>query len=110
MSYEISPDTVGTWSSAWVYETDFLLAHVSGLKIIFDEPAHDPSIPDGLRFKCKGGFVEGTVRTSRDFFMRHGAEEIDAVQSTMKLYRQAEVLYRNHPAGTSNAPERRAKA
>ena len=106
---EAFPDAIGTWRSDWVYEADVLLAHVSGLKVMFYEPAHGPGSTEELRSKCKGDFVESTVRISREFFLAQGAGEVDAVKSTMKLYRQAEVLYRHRPAGTSNAPDRQAE-
>lgn len=106
MIKEESFDGIGAWLSDWTYETDVLLSHVSGLKVVFYDPAHDPCSPDGLRSKCKGDFVDGSVRASRAFFLTKEIFEIDAVKSTMKLYQQAELLYRHRPAGASNAPAR----
>jgi hypothetical protein len=103
MTDETATYSIDDWLSDWVYETDLLLTHSSGLKVMFYEPVNDPQ---GLRALCKGDFVTGTVQTSREFMLQRGVSELESVKSTMRLYRQAELLYRTRPAGTPNAPER----
>lgn len=109
MTDETASDAIAVWLSDWVYETDLLLTHSSGLKVMFYEPANDPSSPLGLRAQCKGDFVAGTVQTSREFMLQRGVSELESVKSTMRLYRQAELLYRTRPAGSPNAPERQVR-
>lgn len=108
MTDETFDDAMGRWVPDWIYETDLLLTHFSGLKVMFDEPTNNSDRPYELRSKSKGDFVNGTVVASRQFLMRQGMSELDAVKSSMGLYRQAELLFRHRPAGSAGAPRRGA--
>lgn len=110
------PGDPHAYASEWKYETDFLLTHVSGLKVSFEEQASDlvaakdSVAQEVLRSRMLGDFGAGSVLRSRARLMEQGLGEAAAAKSTTRLLRQATHLFRSRPAGTPGAPERMSKA
>ena len=104
---EETPYWLAGWAFDWWYESELLLAHRSGLKLLFEEPRSDTDDVahwKNPRHKCNGDYVDGTVGVSRAYLKREGASESEANQSTNRLLGQAKHLFRNFPAGSPGSP------
>ena len=113
LNYESIDFDLDRWAPDWTYETDLVLAHKSGLKVCFCDPANPLENPSGDRMKALGDFVPGTVQAADETMgvgMADGTTTVTEFRaaSEMRLYSQARQLFRLRPPGTCRAPQRAA--